>query len=223
MKRYRIIGVVLLAVCAVSAVASANASAALPEFLPTSGVKIIGKATSKAILQTVAGTKVECSGGSSEGEISGAKTVTKVKITFTGCKASGFACETEKAGKETIVTHEITGTLGYINKATPEVGILFATTKAGDFFTEFNCAGGIVKNKVLGSVICPIGEVNKSLEKFTLKCAQKAGVQIPTKFEGGETEGLKTSINGGTEEGSAEEATAEINTTPKGTKAEIMA
>jgi hypothetical protein len=222
MKRFRLIGVALLAVFAMSVVASATASAV--EFLPTKGVKILGKATSKAILETLGGTKVECSGGSSEGEISGPVTVSKVKITFTGCKSSFFACESAKAGKETIVTHEITGTLGIINEKPLEAGILFATTKAGDFFTEFDCAGGIVKNKVLGRVICAIAEINKSLEKFTLTCKQKGGDQTIKRFVGGaEDEVLLTSINGGTEESSGEEATAEITTTPKGTKAEIMA
>jgi len=211
MKRFRLVGAMLLALFALSVVSS-TALAAAPEFKPSSGVKITTKTVGKLTLELLSGTKVECSEASTGGEITGAKTISKIIITFEECKAGIFKCASPKAGGGLIITHEITGTLGYINSGAkpPVVGILFATTKAGDFFAEFDCAGGIVKNKVLGQVICPIEKVNTDTKEFTLKCEQEKGDQKPTKFEGGETEVLKTSVNGGAEEDSAEQATAKI-------------
>ncbi len=211
MKRMRLIGLALVALFAMGALASASASAALPEFSPAKGVTLTGT-SGKAVLETLGGgTKVECSGGSSGGEITGEKTVSKVKITFTGCKSAGFACTSGSDPSGTLLTNELTGTLGYISKANKEVGILFKPT-TGKEFIEFNCVGGIVKVKVLGLLICPITPVNLVVKEYTLKCEQKEGDQKPTKFEGGEVEVLKTAINGGEEQDSAEEATAKVVT-----------
>jgi hypothetical protein len=211
MKRLRLAGLGLMAILALSAVASATASATLPEFSPASGVTLKGKAVGNAILETKSGTKVKCTGGSSGGEVTAEKTVSKVKIIFTGCESSGFKCKTPGAASGELVTEELTGTLGYISKAGKEVGILFKPT-SGTKFIEFECVGGIVKTQVTGSVICPIKPVNTKTTKFTLLCKQTKGVQSPLKFEGLAEESLKTSINGGTPEQSGEEAEASIET-----------
>jgi hypothetical protein len=212
MKRFRPIGLALLAMFAVAAASAATASAALPEFETTATLTGKSKAGEKTILQTLAGTKVECESGATKSGKATEKTkqITGVVISFTGCKSSGFSCESSGAGAGNIVTNEITATLGYINKTAKTVGLLFAVAKAGGFFVEFNCAGGIVKNKVLGQLICPIEPVNTKTTKFTLTCKQEKGDQAVTKFEGGETEVLKTSVNGGTEEDSAQGGVAEI-------------
>ena len=207
MIRMRTLIMAFVAVLAMSAVAAASASAALPEFSKTK-VKVTGK-SGAGTLETVTGTKVTCTGGTSSGEITAEKTVSKTLVIFTGCASSGFKCSTSGAASGELKTKELTGTLGYLTKSTKEVG-LDLKPASGTEFIEFECAGGIVKVKVTGSVICPLTPVNTSTTTFTLTCKQKAGVQEFKKFEGGEEDVLKTSKNGGAAEGSGEETTTTL-------------
>ena len=214
-----------MALFAVGAVASATSSAALPEFLPTKGVELKGTAKGTATLETKGGTKVTCTGGSSGGEISGEKTASKIKIIFTGCESGGFKCLTPKAKAGELVTVELTGTLGTINLAKKEAGILFKPT-VGTKFIEFECFGGIIKVQVTGSVICPITPVGVKSATFTLICKQTKGVQAIKEFEGGKVgkELLETSINNGAfeESGEGAEASIEAKKEGKATEVEIM-
>ena len=215
MKRIRVIGLALVAVLAISAVASATASAAKPEFV-FAGIKKGLKGKSGAgTLETVSKEKVTCAKSTNGGEIeggNGSKKVTGVVVTFTGCVSSGFKCSTTGAAAGEIVTKSLSGELGYINKAAKTVGVDLAPTGGGEF-VEFNCAGGIVKVKVKGSVIGQITPVNKKVlttEHFTLTFTQTSGKQAIEKFEGGLKDTLETSKNGNPFEGSAEAATAEV-------------
>jgi hypothetical protein len=210
MKYMKMIGLALLAVCAMTAVATATASAALPEFSKT-GATVTGKAVGGTTLETKKGTKVTCTGGTtSAGTVASEKTITKSKITFTGCKSSGFACTTEKAKEGELITNAVVGKLGYINAAKKEVGLLIAPEAEGGNFITFNCVGSLIKTVVTGSVICPIGKVNTLTTTFTLACKQTKGIQSVLKFEGGPENFLKTSINGGAAEQSGQEGEATL-------------
>jgi len=215
MKRIRIIGLALVAVFAISAIASATASAAKPEFV-FAGIKKGLKAKSgSATLETASKEKVTCTSSSNGGEIeggNGSKKVTGIIVKFKGCKSSGFACSTSGAASEEIITNSLSGELGYIKAAEKTVGLDLLPTGGGEF-VEFNCAGGIVKVKVKGSVIGQITPVNKKVttaEHFTLTFTQSGGKQGIEKFETGVKDTLETSKNGGAFEGSAEAATAEV-------------
>jgi hypothetical protein len=210
MKLLRSTGLLLVAICAIAGVASASASAALPEF-SKAGPTLTGT-SGASTLETKGGTKVTCTGGKNTGTIATVKTITKIVVTFVGCKSSGFACKTPKEASGELVTTELTGTLGYTNAAKKEVGVKLAPT-AGGKFIEFECVGGIVKVQVTGSVIGALTPVLTPTTKFTLTFKQTKGVQALTKFEGEKEESLlKTSINGGAAEFSGQESTSNIVT-----------
>ena len=145
--RLKIMGLCALAAFALSAVASATASAFSPpevgrcvkvaegtgkfssgtcvkqktkgsfEWMP--GVAK-GKFTSKGgvgTLATVGGTTVLCKTQSSGGEYNGTKLVSAVVVKFTGCEATGFTCGTEGAAAGEIVTNPLEGKIGIEKRA----------------------------------------------------------------------------------------------------------
>ncbi len=210
MRHVRRTTIVISAALGLSILMTGSTYAALPEFSPTTGA--VQFSSGKSILETLGGgTKVECSGGSASGQITSEKEITHIGLKFAGCKAAGFSCNSSLGSPGEIQVKNVTGKLGYINKAGKEVGLLFKPAE-GKEFTEFNCIGGIIKVKILGLVICPITPVNTVVKVYTLKCEQKEGDQKPTKFEGGETEVLKMSFNGAEEQDSAEELVASVTT-----------
>jgi hypothetical protein len=71
-----------------------------------------------------------------------------------------------------------------------------------------------------GEVIGEITPVNKKTKTFTLSFKQSKGKQAITKFEGGATEILESSLNGGAFEQSGEETTDTLTLTEE---AEIKA
>lgn len=145
--RLKIMGLCAIAAFALSAVASATASAFSPpevgrcvkvalgtgkfssaactkekakgsyEWMP--GVAK-GKFTSTGgigTLATVGGTTVLCKTESSGGEYSGNKLVKGVVVKFTGCEATGFTCSTEGAASGEIVTNPLEGKIGIEKRA----------------------------------------------------------------------------------------------------------
>lgn len=252
MQRIRPLGLALVAVFAISAVASASASAALPEFVhcvkqttkkfewtekeckTKSGNKTgefekeavkagVGKlkftsTSGKGTLETKGGAKVTCTSDTDKGELTGAKEAKKVVVTFKGCETLGLKCQTGVVEGE-IVTKELKGTLGYINKTKKEVGLSLTPAVAGGPFVEFKCGPKeeikvVVKEgegKGGNSVIGAITPVNVLSKTFTLKFTQVKGVQAPEMFEGGVRDVLESSINGGKVEQSGEE-TEDTNT-----------
>jgi hypothetical protein len=214
MKRIRIIGLALVAAVALSAVGASAASAALPEFSPSSGVTLTGT-SGAGLLETVTGTKVTCTASTNGGEITGAKTVSKVKVKFTGCESTGAKCNTSGAASGELVTEELKATLGYLNASKKEVGLDFVPV--GTKFIEFSCGTALVGVKVTGSVICKVTPVNMPTKTSTVTCKQAKGIQEFTKFEGGETDVLKTQIGiEGLPQQSGEETTATATASVEG-------
>jgi len=224
MQRLKVIGLALVAVLAITAVASATASAAKPEFVFTGTEKgFTGKQVGEGFLETTGGTQVKCTAGTSSGEIegaSGSNKVTKTVVTFTGCTSSGFECHSPGQASGVIQTKELKGQLGYISSPEKTVG-LDLEPKEGEFFVEFTCLG-FLTSKVKGQVIGKLTPVNKEVkttEHFTLTYKQTKGVQELTELEieGVKDTGdiLKSSLNGNPEEQSGEQSTQEL--TPKTT------
>ncbi len=83
---------------------------------------------------------VECEAESNSGEQVGKDKVANVNVTFTGCKLFGSSpCTSEGAAEGEVRTNTLKGELGYINKATHEVGLkLEPATKHGNF-AKFIC------------------------------------------------------------------------------------
>jgi hypothetical protein len=143
-------------------------------------------------LETVGGNTVSCTGGQALGFINSAQDllVGGSGITFTGCAALGFGqgkCQSGATEGE-VTTSRLLGLLGYISKATKEVGVLFEPDNASDFATfKCNTLLGAETLLVKGTAICPLSPVNTTTDSYRLVCNQTKGVQTPLSFEGAET------------------------------------
>ncbi len=185
--------IALVAVLAMGAVAVASASAALPEFQQggkglAKAVKFSGSAGGPAIRQD----GPSCSGLTMTGEISGANTLADVVITFKGCKQDlpplgGYKpCENTGFGKEEMVTPQLSGKIGYVNKSTKEVGLLLEPS-TGTQIAECNYDGSHkYVFKLRGSVIGQLKPVNIESTEFSLAYKGSETKQEITHFEGEE-------------------------------------
>jgi hypothetical protein len=213
MKFTKLVVLAAVAVCAVSALAAATASA-LPEFLPTN-TKAKFTSTSGPGTLFSGGGNVECTSDTNEGQILSA-THFDVLILFKGCKAFGFAnCTT--AGQPSGTIH-ITGLglLGFIKKTAPlDVGASIEITGLNAKLeekspAEFSCAGGLAKIAIRGAAIGLIEPLNTSSTTGKLGYKAPGGKQEFTKFEGGAELTFESSKNGGAFEKAAEETTDTI-------------
>jgi hypothetical protein len=151
--------------------------------------------------------KVECVSVSATGEATGAKTLGNVLVTFKGCELLGTKCENQATEGE-ITVRPLKGTLGYIHKASKEVGVLLTPVKTKGEFAEFVCSGGAIHTTVgigpIGkqfypggggdAIISPITPVNQMTPEFTQVYSAKEGKNIPERFEGGKPALLETQI-----------------------------
>jgi hypothetical protein len=155
MKRFRLIGLALVAVFALGAMLAASAFA-LPEFLPSTRANLAFNGnldSGKAILENSMGTQVECTSAPGSGGLE-TDTLGTFKIAFEGCESTGFKCKTTGGSVNGQILsegsfHYVYDTLG--TGETLGIAILFLAK-----LTEFECAGGLVKNIVRGLVLCLI-------------------------------------------------------------------
>jgi hypothetical protein len=199
MKRIKIIGLALVAVFAISAVAAASASAE-PEFKPKNSafpVKFSSSSTTnKTKLETEAGRKVECTGLNSSGELTAARKAGSIVVHFTKCKAilGGLtpACKTTGAAAEEIITKTLAAKPVFIEGKTAakeERGLDVEPATAGGAFAEFECAGTTLvvkngtaaKNSVIGRI--PAAFVGKQSKTAEINFEQLKGVQKPKEYE----------------------------------------
>jgi hypothetical protein len=185
MTRIKMIGLVVVAVCAVMAVAAASAMAAKNPVLvysngtaatnvSTKGVEVAGGIPT---LQTTAvgGAQFECSTLSSVGTLNttlegDGKTSGAGTLTFTKCKTAAGECENKGAG-----TKEITGTVSILlvwvgKESNKTIGLLFSilpfsgTPGSQNGLLSYVCSGALID--VQGSFIAltktKIGELSTS-------------------------------------------------------------
>ncbi len=156
------------------------------------------KAGTIVVLETVAGTKVVCTGETSTGEYAGTTEVRSLVIKFTGCETSKGGCESEGAGDGRIDTAPLAGTLGFETIAEDPAKDHLALelhAEGGGNIAEFHCFG--VPYVVSGSLLHKIAANAMKLtatERFT---ASK-GKQKPDHFAGGVVGEhiLELSVNG---------------------------
>jgi hypothetical protein len=200
MRGIKLIGAVMMALM-LTVVVSATASAALPEFLPgTAGTKATAK-SGKATLAIKGGSTITCKASEvtkGNGELLGTKTALAV-IDFTGCTAFGLPANSLGDLKEVILAH-VELTLCYIKKAT-HVGVIFETLPV---HIEIPSTKLLVT--VTGSFVGLIEPINKKTATYTLNIAQAGGVQGIEKCEGGAARTLLSSVDGGANTQSGEEA-----------------
>jgi len=157
----------LVAVLALGVVASASASAALPEFVPGEGAKfpVAAEVTSvtSTVLENDAGSQwSDCQGVTLKGSVTGAKTAS-LTAELTNCRVSGDEqCHTSGApeGHETLSG---TGSLVYVSKATKQTGLDFTVAAAkilcgsltinvkGSFVIPVTASGGKLNVQIKGS------------------------------------------------------------------------
>jgi hypothetical protein len=206
MRRIRILTLGLLALMAITAYASASASAALPELVNNKGEALKEKEftskSGKGTLKATNGT-VMCTADTNKGTVTGTKS-DEVVVTFTNCTDNfGNNCQSAGQATGTIVTNLLESTLGYINKTTtpPEVGIDLAPKAPATVFVSFKC-GPFITVEVRGSVIgkiTPVNKLVKTTEHFTLAFTEAGGKQVPEKFEGGAKDTLESNFGFGFE------------------------
>lgn len=184
MKRIKIMGLCLIAVCWVAAAAGTGSASALPQFLPASGtfLSVSGKGT----LQTTGGMLLICASDFDKGSITGPDSVGNVLVAFHGCKETQLnsPCNSGPEPEGLIKTNELKGLLGYINKTSKDVGLSLEPT-SGTVFVEFSCASGLVKAKVTSSVIGKVSPINTKSTTSLLSYKQTSGKQLFTRLEGG--------------------------------------
>jgi hypothetical protein len=179
MQRFRILGVALMAVFALSAVVSATASAEvvmLPEITTTE--KWTGE-SGKGSLEVLKGAAViECKKDKSEGTFEPKKPLGSFHIDFEGCKASIATCTglgEPVAG--TILTlgtfHLVYDTLGSV-LSEAGVGVLFLVLP-----THFECTITNTLLVVEGEVLCLIKPVNTEVKHWEIVCERGATAGDP--------------------------------------------
>jgi hypothetical protein len=227
MRAIRIAGLSLFAALGIGSVL-ASAASAEPQFLTKTvvaeGSKIPFTATlSPAFLEgSQSKSKISCTGGSGQGEVTGPKTVKNDVTTFVGCESSELKCASAGQPQGTIVTKTLQGVLGGITSSLPGIRLFSQSAGRGGTLAEFECGGGLVKVVVSGSVIGSLSgaagtnpETGKILSSGKLTFAESAGLQKYTKFVEGESgsEQLTATING-TSELSGQSVIATLRTVP---------
>jgi hypothetical protein len=193
MSRTKFVLLAAMSVCVISAVASAAASAALPEFLPVNTRATFTSTSGEGRLETVGGEAIECTADTNKGAITGPKTAT-LEVSFTGCKAFGIVNCTSKGAKSGELMIPGTVMLGFIKATTPlEVGGAFTISGT----QKFRCSG-LIEVEVEGTGVGKVAPINTSSVTGHLNFAQALGVQKPATFEGGAALSFKVSKDGGT-------------------------
>jgi hypothetical protein len=189
MRGLKLVGA-FFAILALTAVAAASASAALPEFLPGSGT-FTGK-SGVASLQVKGGATITCKTSTSTGELTGVKS-DKVTITFEGCTVAGLTVLGLGAAKGTIV---VTLDSELCQIGSKDVGVILTILPTTGLHIEVPTGKHLIL--VIGSVIGLLSPINSSKTgPFPLTVAQKEGVQAIEKCEGGTAKKLESSLDGG--------------------------
>lgn len=191
---------VLVGVLALAAVASASASAALPEFQQggkalAKTVKLTGKGGGILFASTNSGgengDEWQCTGSSLTGETSGAGGVANVVIKLTGCQVQAVQdhwCTSPGAKEQEMISTQLSGRLGYTYKETTHAGLLLEPP-TGKLIAECSDQRKAKTVELRGSVIGGITPVDKETTKFTLGYnynASQRWKQEPMYFEGEE-------------------------------------
>jgi hypothetical protein len=230
MKRMRMMGLLLVAVFAISiAASSASANpifytkAALGE---TATTKVPFTATlGSAFLEPASKSKITCTGGTAVGETASTTTTVKNLTKFVGCEAAGTGLKCNSTGKGTgeIDTKLLAGKLGAISSTVPGIRLFDEGEGPGGKLAEFTCGGGAVSVVVRGSVIGSLSGAagtepanGKFASSNKLTFAETEGKQKYQNFLSEAPEQLESSTNGGAFEKSGQSVVVTIKSTPAG-------
>jgi len=164
--------------------------------------------------------EVACGKFKDVGENTSPTTQGKIVASFGKCESLGKKCESPGAGPGNIVTNNLVGKLGYINKAKKEVGVRLSP-ETGTLLAEFNCEGLEIKTSgaVFGRMTGQVNTFSKTVvQEFKNNGSPKFEQEIKN-FEGGSPETLQSKIGANGPFESGQESTA----TQKGELLEIKA
>lgn len=175
MRNLKTMGLALVAVFLLGAVAAAGASASTPEFKAegeVAGITFTGSGGAGYLITKDGAHKVECSSNEhSGGKIKDANETEGTVVTFKGCKdaASGVSCNSAGKAAGTIVTTTVNGELVYWGPEKNKAGI-WLKPASGSTFATFSCVffGSGTEITVTGGVVGQIGTINKSVTNNTL-------------------------------------------------------
>jgi hypothetical protein len=202
------------------------------EFLKEIGKAKFTSSGGAGVLETEAGTKVECTTQSATGEYDvdlspttgkqlPTKEVDHVTAKFNGCSLPllGAKCNTAGSGEGEIVTKPLEGGLGYISgkgTKTPSVGQELEPMTVKGKFVEFECSSaakvavGEGGGKGGDCIIAPVANANEMSLTATQFYSGEKGKQTPQHFEGSAAIcNLESNLNGG----AFERATQALSTT----------
>jgi hypothetical protein len=176
----------------------------------------------RTTLESVGKTVVKCAAASGSGQYTGLKTA-NATLTFTGCQRTDTKapCQSAGAGSGEIVTSPLEGELGFIQNVfegeTLNVSVGLDLKRSPTLLTA-DCGGSALS--VSGSVIAPIGAVDKMLSSFSLHYTQASGKQVPEAFEEKPKDTLAATFGGGSPEQTGLSGTGKV---VNGEKLEIRA
>ncbi|HXB65730.1 MAG TPA: hypothetical protein VNV42_12750 [Solirubrobacteraceae bacterium] len=188
MKYLKIMGLCLVAVFLVNAVAVATASAAEePELRRTGGSELAKKkfkeaATSgKYVLETKGLGAIECTSSAVEGEVR-SPTESEATVTLTGCSASGEKCNSEETGSKEGRVRAVVSIRPRWSRGSRRF-VLFLKTILPRTRQIVVLCSALQTIKINGGFLAEAGEIEKSHTELTLSAKQKGGVQELTEFE----------------------------------------
>jgi hypothetical protein len=176
----------------------------------------------KVTLESVGKTVIKCSHASGSGNYTGTKTAAAT-LTFTGCQRADTkaSCQSSGAGSGEIVTSPLEGELGFVKNVfegeTLNVSVGLDLKHSPTLLTA-ECGGDALS--VTGSVIAPIGGVDKMAPSFTLKYKATGGKQAPEAFEEKPNDTLVSTLGAGSPEQAGLTASGKV---ANGEKLEIRA
>jgi hypothetical protein len=176
MKRIRLMGLALIAIFALAALASASAFAENPEILPVPSAGKPANFTSTAgvaKLHSTLDNDIECQKAENKGLFT-SQDLGTVQITFKECKTligtTKASCNTKGQAKEEILIEGELDLVDVLPTGTLDLGIAIKPYKDGNPNEMVTLECGLIKILILGTVIGVVdnaaGALLKDLEKF---------------------------------------------------------
>jgi hypothetical protein len=166
---------VLVATLALGAVGVTSASAALPEFNNRTSSTEKFSGPGEVTLEYGGGNMYGCTSATASGEIEPGKTKTIKNVVIAFKRCTGGFCNSPET-----TTKPLTGTLGYLDTATKEVGLLLKPSSG----SVVECTAALTKGSIIGSVILKVSPIGKETPFLVLSAQQSKGHQQFTHFEG---------------------------------------
>lgn len=193
--------IVLVVVSAMGALASASASAALPEFTgPFPKIYTLTLGNNVRLEPQDGEETITCdreTQARGSGEITSAKEM-RTSFVFSECKWNTTSCRTSGASPGELRTETFSSALVYLSKAKQEVGILLhaynKVTKKTIFIPQFLC-GGLTGGPISGELIAPATPVNTKAAIYKISFKETKGKQEPSEYENELGERLKVRLS----------------------------